>query len=81
MEREVNGITIPSFDLTGKVAIVTGGTKGIGRGIAIVLAAYGASVAVSARTEADCAKMVAELEGMGAKAMGVPADVTKDEDM
>ena len=43
-------IGIPSFDLTGKTAIITGGTQGLGFGIACALAAYGANVVITART-------------------------------
>lgn len=68
---------IPTFDLTGKVAIVTGATKGLGYGMAVGLAQAGADIAVVSRTAADCAKVAAELQAMGRKAVPVPADVSK----
>ena len=43
-------IGIPSFDMTGKTAIITGGTQGLGFGMACALAAYGANVVITART-------------------------------
>ena len=42
---------VPSFDLTGKTAIITGGTQGLGFGMACALAAFGANVVITARTE------------------------------
>jgi 2-deoxy-D-gluconate 3-dehydrogenase len=66
-----------AFDLTGKVAIVTGGNSGIGLGIARGLAAAGATVVVAARTAARSAEAVTELEKLGGgKAIAVPCDVT-----
>jgi dehydrogenase/reductase SDR family member 4 len=49
------------FDLTGKVALVTGSTKGIGRGIAAVLASQGAQIIVSSRHQSDCDRVANEL--------------------
>jgi len=72
-----NDIKTPSFDLTGKVAVVTGGTKGLGYGIAITLARYGADVVVASRTAADCARVEDELNNLGRRALGVPTDVSK----
>ena len=46
-------IGIPSFDMTGKTAIITGGTQGLGFGMACALAAYGANVVITARTNGN----------------------------
>jgi 2-dehydro-3-deoxy-D-gluconate 5-dehydrogenase len=64
------------FDLSGKVAIVTGGNGGIGLGMARGLAEAGAAVAVVGRNEAKSIAAVKELEQRGAKAISVIADVT-----
>ena len=68
-----------AFDLTGKVAIVTGGNGGIGFGIASGLAAAGADIVVAARDEEKTARAVEELKGHGTRAIGVKVDVA-DED-
>ncbi len=65
------------FDLTGKVAVVTGGNGGIGLGMARGLARAGASVAVVGRDAAKSAGAVAELEALGATAIAVEADLTE----
>src|ERR1700726_3564045 len=64
------------FDLTGKVAIVTGGNGGIGFGMARGLAAAGAAVAIVGRNEAKSEAAVAELTQGDARAISVVADVT-----
>jgi 2-dehydro-3-deoxy-D-gluconate 5-dehydrogenase len=64
------------FDLSGKVAIVTGGNGGIGLGMARGLAEAGAAIAVVGRNQAKSTAAVAAIERLGAKAIAVPADVT-----
>lgn len=70
------------FDLTGKKALVTGGSRGIGRGIALALAKQGADVAVNYHRNAEEAqKVVAEIQALGREAFSVQADVSKTEDV
>lgn len=69
--------------LTGKVALVTGGSKGIGRGIAEALVSEGCHVAICARGESELAQAAAELGKQavaGARVLGVPADLTVEAD-
>jgi NAD(P)-dependent dehydrogenase (short-subunit alcohol dehydrogenase family) len=68
---------IPVIDLTGKTAVVTGSTKGLGYAMAVVLAAYGASVIISSRTKEDCDRVAQEIKDMGAEATPIPCDVRK----
>ena len=81
---------MPRFDLTDKVAVVTGGSQGIGRGIALALAEHGAHVAVVARAPEAVAggterihrpvePVVREIEAMGSRAVGILADVRDSE--
>jgi len=68
--------------LTGKVAIVTGASKGIGAGIAKLYAQAGASVVVNyASSEAAAHALVAEIQAAGGKAVAIQADFSKTEDI
>jgi len=68
--------------LDNKVAVVTGASKGIGAGIALRLAADGATVVVNYAKSADAAKaVVAKIEGAGGKAAAVQADISKPDDI
>ena len=66
------------FDLSGKVAIVTGGDRGIGLGMARGLARAGASIVVAARNPEKSALAVAELQALGAEVIAIETDVTSD---
>ena len=68
------------FDLTGRVAVVTGGNGGIGLGMARGLAGAGASLLIAGRNEKKNAAAVTELRGLGARAEAIVADVTVETD-
>ncbi len=69
------------FDLSGKVALVTGGSRGIGRAIALALAEQGASVAVNYVANAEAAdEVVQRIVAGGGRAVAIQGDVSKSED-
>ena len=64
-----------SFDLTGKTALVTRASRGIGRALALGLAGAGADVALSARDAVALKEVQAQVEALGRRAVVIPADV------
>ena len=70
------------FDLSGKTAVVTGGSKGLGEQAAHALAEAGADVALVSRTQADLDAVAADIRAAtGRRAVGFVADVTRDADI
>lgn len=65
--------------LSGKVVLITGGSSGIGRGLALRLAGHGARVAVAARNAEALAEVAGQVRERGAEALALPTDVTEAE--
>jgi NAD(P)-dependent dehydrogenase (short-subunit alcohol dehydrogenase family) len=63
------------FDLSGKAAVVLGGTSGIGKALALGLAAAGADVVASSRSAEGCASTAREIEALGRRSLVVSTDV------
>jgi NAD(P)-dependent dehydrogenase (short-subunit alcohol dehydrogenase family) len=71
--------TVPSFDITGQVVLVTGASSGIGRHFAEVLAAAGAKVAAAARRADPLAELARDIESRGGTCLPLSCDVTDRE--
>jgi len=67
------------FSLEGRVAVVTGGGTGIGRGTALVLAEHGADIVLAGRRAGPLESTAAEIETLGQRALALPTDVTSSE--
>lgn len=78
----MNADTSPRFpDLAGKVAVVTGGSMGIGRACCLLLAANGCRVAVAARSQERVSAVVDEIRATGGEAIGVTGDASLPDDI
>jgi 2-deoxy-D-gluconate 3-dehydrogenase len=66
------------FDLTGKVAVVTGGNGGLGLGIAMGLASAGANIIIAARSVEKTAQALEDIRALGVEAHGITVDVTEE---
>lgn len=74
-------MTIPLFSLEGKIAIVTGASRGIGRAIALGYARAGAQLVIASRNVPDLEQAAQEVSKLGHRPLEVPTDITKKEDV
>ncbi|CAI8039999.1 3-oxoacyl-[acyl-carrier-protein] reductase FabG [Geodia barretti] len=74
-------MSLPEFDITGQKALVVGGGRGIGKGIALALAEAGVDVAVTGLTPTYAAKTADEVRALGRTAVSLAGDATKSADM
>ncbi len=74
-------MSVEEFDLTGKAAVVIGGGRGIGKGIALTLAEAGAEVMVSARTIKEIEETALEIKQLSKKGIAISADATNPGDI
>ena len=70
---------LKEYSLKGKTAIITGSGHGIGKAIALAFAEAGADLAAVARTVSEIEETAAEARNMGRRAIAIPADVTKED--
>ncbi len=69
------------YDLTGRIALITGGSRGIGRAYAEAVAAFGANVAIAARDQSKIDETLEILSKYNVETLGISADMTKEEDV
>ncbi len=69
------------FNLNGQIALVTGGSQGIGRAAALALAELGTDVAIMARSAEKCEAVAEEIRALGRRALAVPGDMSNPEEI
>ena len=69
------------FNLDGQIALVTGGSQGIGRETALTLARLGADVAIMARSADRCEAVASEIRDLGRRAVALPGDMSKSDEI
>jgi len=74
-------LSIPSFSLQNKVALITGGSRGIGRAIALGFAEAGADVIVCSRKAPDLEAVAEEIRALGKRSLAVPTNITVKEEV
>jgi dehydrogenase/reductase SDR family member 4 len=79
--KEVRILNVSYLSLKGKVALVTGGSRGIGRAIALAFADAGADVVVSSRKLSDLENVADEIRKIGRRSLAVSAHIRKSEDI
>src|SRR5208337_963422 len=79
--REGPGQIHAMFDLSGKVALITGGAIGLGRAFGEALAEYGADIAIGDIDEPTSRETAAHIESMGRRSLVVKADVTRPDEV
>lgn len=72
---------LPMFSLEGRTVVVTGGGRGIGRGISLAMAQAGANVVLTGRSEAPLMATAREIEALGRTAVPLPSDITAKADI
>src|SRR5271168_4314523 len=77
----MNTNTLNAFNLSGRIALVTGASKGMGRCIAAILAQAGARVVISSRKQADCDKVAAEISPQKGQCVGIASDASDAESL
>lgn len=77
---DVRGPASPAWSLRDRVAVVTGSSAGIGRAVALELAAWGATVVVNSRSEERARPVVEEIEADGGRALAIAGDVSRPEE-
>jgi len=65
------------FDLSGKTAVITGSSRGIGKAIALAMAAFGARVVISSRKADACEAVAAEIRAAGGSALAIPCNISR----